>query len=133
MLCSAIIRDSCGNYSVIVGLQRRIYILKTMTLRLGTRFLFTGMNMVNYLEILVKIFPGCSRLGSVTSSILRPQQCSTPLYLPTCPMSEFSPSISESSLPPSIFKPGVVIFDKDGTLVCFHTMWNTWCEELATR
>ena len=29
--------------------------------------------------------------------------------------------------------PQVVIFDKDGTLVCFHTMWNSWCEQLAHR
>ena len=27
----------------------------------------------------------------------------------------------------------VIIFDKDGTLVCFHTMWTSWCEELANR
>merc|ERR1719341_1134920 len=32
-----------------------------------------------------------------------------------------------------MFQPEVVIFDKDGTLVCFHTMWNSWCEELADR
>jgi choline dehydrogenase len=27
----------------------------------------------------------------------------------------------------------VIIFDKDGTLACFHTMWNSWCEQLAHR
>jgi len=48
-------------------------------------------------------------------------------------MSEFSPSMSESTLTSAIFQPSVVIFDKDGTLVCFHTMWNSWCEELASR
>eukprot|EP00092_Neocalanus_flemingeri_P087214 GFUD01110015.1.p1 GENE.GFUD01110015.1~~GFUD01110015.1.p1 ORF type:complete len:333 (+),score=92.15 GFUD01110015.1:15-1013(+) len=48
-------------------------------------------------------------------------------------MSEFSPSISESTLTSAIFHPSVVIFDKDGTLVCFHTMWNSWCEDLARR
>merc|ERR1712106_1100454 len=32
-----------------------------------------------------------------------------------------------------MFQPSLVIFDKDGTLVCFHTMWNSWCEELARR
>lgn len=50
--------------------------------------------------------------------------------------SAVSPSVLESgarlsSLP--LFKPGLVIFDKDGTLVCFHTMWNSWCEQLASR
>ena len=25
------------------------------------------------------------------------------------------------------------MFDKDGTLVCFHTMWSRWCEELVDR
>merc|ERR1712013_879137 len=88
-----------------------------MSLRLVTRYLYAG----------------CSRLSQVTPSILTPQQCFTPFYLPSSFMSEFSPSISECSLPPSIFKPGAVIFDKDGTLVCFHTMWNSWCEELAKR
>jgi len=48
-------------------------------------------------------------------------------------ISDHSPSISESNLTRSIFQPSVVIFDKDGTLVCFHTMWNSWCEELAGR
>ena len=47
--------------------------------------------------------------------------------------SDQSPSISESSLQSAIFEPKVVIFDKDGTLVCFHTMWNSWCEQLANR
>jgi len=31
------------------------------------------------------------------------------------------------------FQPEGVIFDKDGTLVCFHTMWSGWCEELVER
>merc|ERR1719481_584860 len=48
-------------------------------------------------------------------------------------MAELSPSITESNLSSNIFEPAVVIFDKDGTLVCFHTMWNSWCEELAKR
>jgi len=50
--------------------------------------------------------------------------------------SQLSPSVLESqsalkSLPD--FRPELVIFDKDGTLVCFHTMWNSWCEQLAYR
>ena len=76
---------------------------------------------------------GCSRVRPVAPSILTPQQVFSPLSLPTSSMSDFSPSISETSLPPSIFEPSAVIFDKDGTLVCFHTMWNSWCEELAKR
>merc|ERR1719285_149765 len=44
-----------------------------------------------------------------------------------------SPSAGEINLEDAFFKPQVVIFDKDGTLVCFHTMWNSWCEQLAQR
>ncbi len=29
--------------------------------------------------------------------------------------------------------PGLVIFDKDGTLIHFHAMWGTWAETLAQR
>lgn len=46
---------------------------------------------------------------------------------------DFSPSAGEVNLSDAFFQPEVVIFDKDGTLVCFHTMWNSWCEELANR
>jgi len=34
---------------------------------------------------------------------------------------------------PSDFKPAVVIFDKDGTLIDFDWMWGQWVTELATR
>jgi len=44
-----------------------------------------------------------------------------------------SPSAQESNLQPAFFKPKCVIFDKDGTLVCFHTMWSPWCTDLAER
>ena len=44
-----------------------------------------------------------------------------------------SPSAQEANLQPAFFKPRCVIFDKDGTLVCFHTMWSPWCTDLAER
>jgi len=44
-----------------------------------------------------------------------------------------SPSAKEANLDHAKFKPGCVIFDKDGTLVCFHTMWSPWCTSLANR
>jgi len=44
-----------------------------------------------------------------------------------------SPSAQEANLQPAFFKPKCVIFDKDGTLVCFHTMWSPWCTDLAQR
>ena len=47
--------------------------------------------------------------------------------------STISPSASEAQLEGAFFKPGLVIFDKDGTLVCFHTMWTPWCTSLADR
>ena len=47
--------------------------------------------------------------------------------------STISPSAREAKLESGFFKPGLVIFDKDGTLVCFHTMWSPWATELADR
>lgn len=47
--------------------------------------------------------------------------------------STLSPSAREAQLESGFFKPGLVIFDKDGTLVCFHTMWTPWCTSLAAR
>ena len=44
-----------------------------------------------------------------------------------------SPSAREANLDSAKFKPSCVIFDKDGTLVCFHTMWSPWCTSLANR
>jgi len=88
-----------------------------MALKQGTRAFLTG----------------CSRLMTPKHNTLKcftPSQSFSPQLRQ---LSDFSPSLSESCLPPSIFQPSVVIFDKDGTLVCFHTMWNSWCEELASR
>ena len=47
--------------------------------------------------------------------------------------STISPSARETKLESGFFKPELVIFDKDGTLVCFHTMWTPWCTSLAAR
>ena len=44
-----------------------------------------------------------------------------------------SPSQKQAQLNEQVFKPKLVIFDKDGTLVCFHTMWAPWCTSLADR
>ena len=47
--------------------------------------------------------------------------------------STLSPSARDAKLETGFFKPGLVIFDKDGTLVCFHTMWSPWATSLAAR
>ena len=36
----------------------------------------------------------------------------------------------EQALQPS---PKLVIFDKDGTIVCFHAMWTPWAYEFVNR
>ncbi len=44
-----------------------------------------------------------------------------------------SPSRHKYKLKEQVFRPKLIIFDKDGTLVCFHTMWAPWCTSLADR
>ncbi|KIH46158.1 hypothetical protein ANCDUO_23792 [Ancylostoma duodenale] len=41
------------------------------------------------------------------------------------------PRIEASSLESQ--KPELIIFDKDGTLICFHSMWIPWAMDTAKR
>merc|ERR1719333_1108374 len=88
-----------------------------MSLNLGFRCILTG--------------------GRRCSRSLQQLQPLQPLKSPLRLMSAaVSPSVAEaqaSLAPAAAFRPDLVIFDKDGTLVCFHTMWNSWVEELARR
>ena len=65
--------------------------------------------------------------ASTNNEVFRRQKIKTKKY------STLSPSAQEAQLEGGFFKPGLVIFDKDGTLVCFHTMWTPWCTSLADR
>jgi len=71
-----------------------------------------------------QVFRGVHKMPAVTGSTAGTPQNS---------QFALSPSAGEINLEDAFFKPQVVIFDKDGTLVCFHTMWNSWCEQLADR
>ena len=79
----------------------------------------------------------CTAGGRRCSRSLQSLQPLQPLQSPLRLMSAaVSPSVAEaqaSLAPAAAFRPDLVIFDKDGTLVCFHTMWNSWVEELARR
>jgi len=93
-----------------------------MSLRKGTQLLLSGVSRIS-----------CPKYadGLKTSKLLKAQNVQRAQCMST--NNENSPSMLESNLETNIFQPEVVIFDKDGTLVCFHTMWNSWCEELAKR
>ena len=60
-----------------------------------------------------------------------------PLVLPTCKHSLMHQPdvrrIQASVEPNSKRKASVVIFDKDGTLLCFHSMWTPWAKQLVDR
>ena len=38
---------------------------------------------------------------------------------------------ASSAVPRALPKPGLVVFDKDGTLIDFHRMWSAWIERLV--
>ena len=44
-----------------------------------------------------------------------------------------TPLLQSSSSPNRLSNPGLVVFDKDGTLIDFQMMWGSWTEQLAWR